>query len=136
MLRHNASRAFHKIAFQRPARTHPARGADIDELWDIARSVRVAPNAVGLQPTYLGVVVAREHPTGWFIRASFQDGLDSDDVALFKEFVTQRVYVLLHDGPCVDTWILSAKDEWLAYCAADLGAEATEIPATVPPHWR
>jgi hypothetical protein len=98
--------------------------------------VDLAPSAVGLQQNYLGVVEARAHPTGWFISASFQDGLDRDDIALFKEFVTQRVYVLLHDGPRFDTWIPRANDEWLAFCTADMGAEATEIPATVPPHWR
>jgi hypothetical protein len=98
--------------------------------------VDLAPSAVGLQQNCLGVVEARAHPTGWFIRASFQDGLDRDSMALFKEFVTQRVYVLLHDGPRFDTWILRANDEWLACCTADMVAEATEIPATVPPHWR
>jgi hypothetical protein len=124
------------MAIRRPARIRPVGNVDTDDFWDLARSVDVAPGCLGLAQDRLGVVVARAHATGWFIRASFRDGLAPRDTAVFKEFVTQRVYVLLQDGPRSDAWVRRTGDEWVAYCGADMAVGLTDIPPTVPPHWQ
>lgn len=60
-----------------------------------------------------GVLIARSHPTGWFISAVRRADLPDEDLACFHEVVTVRTYLLLRQGPASRVWSpVPATDEW------------------------
>lgn len=88
-----------------------------DENWDLASSVQLTPAAVELGPGELGVVIARTHPTGWFVSARYRPGLAVGDLEDFAEFVRVRVYLLLENGPTGSVWEPTRDQEaWRAVC--------------------
>ena len=60
--------------------------------------------APGAEPDLLhGLVVASQHPTGWFVHA-VHGPLSEATAAEFAEVVQVRVYLLLTQGPGHETW--------------------------------
>jgi hypothetical protein len=60
-----------------------------------------------------GVVVAKRHPTGWFVHAVRRSTLPPDQIGLFEELVTVRSYLLLAHGPKAPAWQPGpAQGEW------------------------
>jgi len=51
-----------------------------------------------------GCLVARRHPTGWFVHAVHRDTLSPDQIPIFGELVTVRCYLLLAHGPQAPAW--------------------------------
>ena len=51
-----------------------------------------------------GVLIARPHPTGWFLSAIRRDDLRDEDLPHFREVVTVRAYLLLRQGPVSRVW--------------------------------
>lgn len=60
-----------------------------------------------------GVLVAKRHPTGWFVHAVRRDTLLPDQIPLFEELVTVRSYLLLAHGPQAPAWRAArVEGEW------------------------
>ena len=86
------------------------RGAD--SLWQVAASTPIFTagwktvvrlvrevDAGASERRLDGVLVARSHPTGWFLHAVRRDDLRGEDLDHFDELVTMRAYLLLRRGP-------------------------------------
>jgi hypothetical protein len=81
----------------------------LDPEWDLARAVDVrAVHWWGRSAD--GVVFARPHGTGWFLKAEHRSDLDADPLADFREFVVVRVYLLLTRGLAAGGWVASRPD--------------------------
>ncbi len=60
-----------------------------------------------------GVLIARRHPTGWFLSALRCDDVPAHDRDHFRELVTVRSYLLLRDGPEPRLWgVAHVGHEW------------------------
>jgi hypothetical protein len=82
---------------------------------DLATVISLAPDRYPHQPDaeVVGVLVASRHPTGWFIHAVRRDDLSANQLALFRELVTVRSYLLLAYGPQSPAWLPSpVEGEW------------------------
>ena len=88
-----------------------------DPLWDVAASVQVLPASCFPADSYVGelverarrdgeygVLVARRHPTGWFVQAVRRNDLSVEELATLRELVTVRAYLLLQNGPLAPVW--------------------------------
>jgi hypothetical protein len=59
------------------------------------------------------VLVAVRHPTGWFVHAVRRDDLEESCVALLRELVDVRTYLLLSRGAEAPLWhLVHGTDEW------------------------
>lgn len=100
-----------------------------DPEWAIAMRVPIETSAVDVDGDIVGVVMARRHPTGWFISASRRTGMSKEEVADFGHFVSVRVYILLHCGPGVDTWASDVSSgQWRAYLRGEARPQAAHVP--------
>ncbi len=70
------------------------------------------------EPPVDGVLVARRHPTGWFVHAVRRDALPADRLRFFDELVTVRSYLLLTQGPQVPVWTLTPGGSWCSPAVA------------------
>jgi hypothetical protein len=84
--------------------------------WELARSIQITPAREPLPPSHQGVIVARRHPTGWFISARHAPELNDTERADFEQFVMVRAYLLLKEGPRPDLWKPADDGNWRAYC--------------------
>jgi hypothetical protein len=101
-----------------------ARG--VDPLWRVAAATPVFVADLGTLDALVGavdvgerllpvdgVLVARRHPTGWFVWAVRRADLGYDEAAHFQEAVTVRAYLLLDGRAVQDVWHhLTHEDEW------------------------
>lgn len=87
-----------------------------DETWELAQSIQPTPAGETLPPGRNGVVIARPHPTGWFVSARYRPDLAVDDLEDFAVFAQVRTYLLLADGPRELTWEPDPAGGWRAYC--------------------
>ncbi|MGA8248565.1 MAG: hypothetical protein WB797_16785 [Nocardioides sp.] len=94
----------------------------------IVRLVReIDPGASGTELD--GILMARSHPTGWFLCAVRRDDLGGDDLGHFVELVTVRSYLLLRHGPVAHVWRPGPGDgEWRSP-ATSLAAGLAGIPS-------
>lgn len=89
----------------------------IDPRWEVASATqilvadaetvsRLALEAGVLEQESLveAVLVARRHPTGWFVHAVRRDDLFKSQVHLLRELATVRTYLLLTRGPEPHVW--------------------------------
>jgi hypothetical protein len=78
-----------------------------------------------------GVLIARPHPTGWFLHAVRRDDLRGEDLDHFNELVTVRTYLLLRHGPVPPMWSpVYADHEWRSAAlstAAELAAMVGDL---------
>jgi hypothetical protein len=74
-----------------------------------------------------GVLIARSHPTGWFLSAIGRDDLRGEDLNHFHELVTVRTYVLLRQGPVRHVWRPAPGDHEWRSAAESLPAELAGI---------
>lgn len=124
---------------------HRARRA-ADPRWEVAASIQVFAAdrelvnelVVDLDvdgetrgPALDGVLVARSHPTGWFLWALRRDDLAGQDLEHFRELVTVRAYLLLCRGPEAPLWTRGpGPGEWRSVApspAAELAGIAREL---------
>ena len=81
----------------------------LDPEWELARSVEIS-----VEPWWGrlvdGVVLARRHGSGWFLKAEHRSDLDADARADFSEFVVVRVYLLLTRGTVAGGWVAGQPD--------------------------
>lgn len=113
-----------------------------DPRWDVAASTQVFSadlrtvvalvrevDAAASEAMLDGVLLARSHPTGWFLWAVRRDDLRGEDLAHFNELVTVRTYLLLRQGPVPRVWRATpGGHEWRSP-AASLPAE---LPGMAP----
>jgi hypothetical protein len=60
-----------------------------------------------------GVLIARSHPTGWFLWAVRRADLSGEELDHFVELVSVRVYLVLRGGPRSNLWRPAPGDqEW------------------------
>jgi hypothetical protein len=78
----------------------------VDPEWELARSVEVVAVHWWGRPVD-GVVLARQHATGWFLKAEHRSDLDAATRVDFSEFLLVRVYLLLTRGPAAGGWVAS-----------------------------
>ncbi len=116
------------------------RGRRIDPRWDVASATQILvadPTTVtslaieseppGPGAEVVGVVVARRHPTGWFLHAVRRDDLPEDQLAPFRESVTVRTFLLLTHGPEAPAWRPSpVEGEWRSVWYS-LGRELSDL---------
>jgi hypothetical protein len=81
----------------------------LDPEWELARTVGVRAVDWWGRPAD-GVVFARPHGTGWFLKAEHRSDLDAPARADFCEFVVVRVYLLLTRGLAAGGWVASRPD--------------------------
>ena len=87
-----------------------------DLLRQIADSIQVTPCDRDWPPGDLGCLTARRHPTGWYISARSRPDLGVDEGMLFQQFVTQRTWSLLAEGPAPGMWLPGEReDEWQTF---------------------
>jgi hypothetical protein len=88
-----------------------------DPLWKVAASTQVFTadqrtvdrlagevDAVHRDAPYDGLLIARPHPTGWFVWAVRRDDLTDEDLGYLRELVVVRTYLLLRQGPGATVW--------------------------------
>ncbi len=93
----------------------PQRSVALHPEWAIAVSVPISAYAAGSPGDTPGTVIARRHPTGWFIAASHGADMSAEDLADFRHFVCVRVYLLLRHGPRAAAWAHDeAREQWRA----------------------
>lgn len=99
--------------------------ADDVEVLDLVQSTRCRRASVD------GVLVARRHPTGWFVHAVRSQALDPVQSRYFEELVTVRVHLLLGHGPLPPVWEqVPREDEWRSAALSptgDLAALSREL---------
>jgi len=105
------------------------------DMWALAAAVEVVADLDEPDAGRIGVVVARPHPSGWFLSAHHRRDLPPEQAAHFAEFARVRCYLLLTQGPTAQTWQPGAGvDDWVAWSVAD-DVAATPLPDAVPAHW-
>jgi hypothetical protein len=82
----------------------------------LARSIQITPATTTLPPGRRGMILGRQHATGWFISAQHDPDLSETDRADFAQFVMVRTYLLLKDGPRQDLWEPGDDGWWRTYC--------------------
>jgi hypothetical protein len=118
-------------------RSRPRRS---DPLWQVAASTQVFAadratvdiltrqvEAEDVDLVYDGLLIARPHPTGWFLWAVRRDDLHQEALGHFRELVTVRAFVLLSQGPVPRLWtpMPVGHPEWRSP-APSLSAELSE----------
>jgi hypothetical protein len=87
-----------------------------DEHWELARSIQITAADEPLPPNRHGMIVARRHPTGWFISARRAPDLNGADRAALERSVMVRAYLLLKEGPRPHLWNRADDGSWRTYC--------------------
>lgn len=114
----------------------PAPGAGVvHPEWDTARAVPLRTDPLHSHGDILGLVVARRHPTGWFLSARCRSGLAPADHENLREFITVRVYLLLRGGPTTGSWAQTGPTEWLARFGKEDRVLDVHVPEVVPLGW-
>lgn len=103
--------------------------------WDTARAVPMRTDPLDGHDDILGLVVARRHPTGWFLSARCRPGLAPVDHQNLREFITVRVYLLLRGGPTTGSWAQTGPTEWLARFGSEDRVLDVHVPEVVPLGW-
>jgi hypothetical protein len=86
-----------------------------DQIAELAQTIQVAPAREPLPSEQRGVVVARQHPTGWFISARYRPSLSAAEIDEFASFTEMQAHLLLESGPQDPSWQPDASGRWLAY---------------------
>ncbi len=97
--------------------------ADHGTIVSLVREVDQEASGGGLD----GVLIARSHPTGWFLCAVRRDDLRGEDLSHFNELVTVRTYLLLREGPVPRVWRPAPGDREWRSAATSLSAELAGI---------
>jgi hypothetical protein len=107
-----------------------------DSRWAVAGGIELFADLDEPDRRQVGVVVARPHPTGWFLSAHVRPEMDSASIEHFAEFARVRAYLLLTQGPTARTWAPGLGDRWVAWLPAEYAEAAAAIPDAVPADWR
>lgn len=108
--------------------------------WELVNDIELFPDLdvlAGVQPSdrCLGAVVARPHPTGWFLSAHHRHDLESEDLEHFAEFARVRALLLLTEGPRASTWQPFGDTAWIAWSMDEHLDLIDEIPDAIPAGW-
>ena len=101
-----------------------------DDNWALARSIQLTPCRDELRRGHQGVVMAEQHPAGWFISARFDPDLPQADLDHFAHFVQVRSYLLLDQGPQPGSWEVGADGVCRAHYAASVAHLMRDLPRT------
>jgi hypothetical protein len=105
------------------AASTPVFGAAAETVVELVRDVDPDASERGLD----GVLIARAHPTGWFLHAVRRDDLQGADLDHFHELVIVRIYLLLRKGPVPQVWSpLPGSHEWRS-AAVSMSAEVASV---------
>jgi hypothetical protein len=106
----------------------PPRGAADDVAWAVAEGIQIGPGLFK-NDERIGVIVARPHPTGWFVSAHHRMGLGDAQMSKLRECVTLHVFSLLWRGPGEEPWTHHpATDLWYADVTADSVRDLQPLP--------
>jgi hypothetical protein len=109
-----------------------AGGRKADPLWEVAASTQVFTiggatverlarevDHGSVELLHDGLLIARSHPTGWFVWAVRRDDLTGEDLDHFGELVVVRTYLLLRHGPVRTVWRPTpGRAEWRSLAAS------------------
>jgi hypothetical protein len=114
----------------------PMIQAAADSDWDLARSIQVTPSTFEGDRDHVGVLIARSHPTGWFVSVRCRPGLPQSEIDDLQDFAARRSYLLFQQGPQAGSWTAATEGrEWRSFVDSGARGQGVELPEILPAEW-